>query len=54
MTSIQFNPLYAWLLIGFGCVFFFLGVFIMAPWAIQGSAAGGVGARKERSGFDGA
>jgi hypothetical protein len=40
--EIQFNPLCAWLLVGFGCVFFFLGLFIMTPWAAQGSVAGGL------------
>ena len=40
--EIQFNPLYAWLLVGFGCVFFFLGLFIMTPWAVAGSVAVGL------------
>jgi hypothetical protein len=40
--EIQFNPLYAWLLVAFGCVFFSLGLFIMTPWAVGGSVSGGL------------
>lgn len=38
-TDIRFNPLYAWMLIGFGCIFLLLGLFVMTPWAVQGSVA---------------
>lgn len=33
--EITFSPLYAWMLIGFGCFFFLLGLFILTPLAAE-------------------